>query len=566
MNVRTIQLGAFMSHGMTTLDLPDKGLVVVTGENGSGKSSLVEGVAVAFWGRTLRGTDPWRDDTVGFASAQTDVAWATRSVSARGSKQLQWGLPGAKSATWETPTKAQAALEALVGELEVWRRTHVFSSQDAAHFTLATDGERKRLLESILGLDRFDQAYESARADLRAVESKAAGFVAELTKLRERIRSATNHLAQIEAAAAYDPEPGEPSTPTVHQAVDLDRQRSDARAALRDVATEYSKHRIDIARNEVATARAKDRLAAAEVESRNIQEGICPTCGTVLTDESSFVRSNAAEELGAAARLYDDKLREGLYLAAKSGDLQWRVEALNRSVEDIEAECRQKSVAAQTHASWVGQHASWKMRNALAAEQRAAAEVTLASTSERVTVLERHLGAVATEVVTLKAVAGVLGLKGVRAHVLGRALAGIEVVANVWLERIAQRPLKLRLRAYTELKSGSTSDAIGLEIDGAGGGRGYRASSGGERRRVDAALLLALADVSAAAYGRSPGTVFVDEVMDALDAEGIEAVSGALIDLATDRAVVLITHVDALAVRVPAALRLHVAGGIVERR
>jgi DNA repair exonuclease SbcCD ATPase subunit len=144
----------------------------------------------------------------------------------------------------------------------------------------------------------------------------------------------------------------------------------------------------------------------------------------------------------------------------------------------------------------------------------------------------------------LLACEGVLGLKGVRAHVLGKALGGIQDVANSWLSKMVDG-VSLRLGAYSEKKSGGTTDAISLCIDGVGAGFGYTASSGGERRRVDVALLLALAEVAAAASGTKGGTLWFDEVFDTLDNEGVERAISALRELAEHRCVVVITHSQA---------------------
>jgi len=168
------------------------------------------------------------------------------------------------------------------------------------------------------------------------------------------------------------------------------------------------------------------------------------------------------------------------------------------------------------------------------------------------------------EVHTLEAVEQVLGVRGVRAHVLGEALRGIEAVANYWLAKVAGEGLELTLDPYSEKASGGVSDAIALKVAGAGGGFGYKAASGGERRRIDIALLLALAEVSQAASGRDgQGTLFFDEVFDALDGEGAGAVCAALAELAQTRCVVVISHSSTLVETLQPTLRLHVKGGRV---
>jgi DNA repair exonuclease SbcCD ATPase subunit len=157
------------------------------------------------------------------------------------------------------------------------------------------------------------------------------------------------------------------------------------------------------------------------------------------------------------------------------------------------------------------------------------------------------------EMAVLSTVEGVLGLKGVRAHVLSRALGGVEAVANSWLARIAGEGLRLRLKPYAEKADGGISDAISLEVEGAGGGEGYRAASTGERRRIDVALLLALSEVAAAAVGERPGTLWADEVFDGLDEVGVHAVCCALDALSAERAVVVITHNPLLSALLPNA-------------
>ena len=164
----------------------------------------------------------------------------------------------------------------------------------------------------------------------------------------------------------------------------------------------------------------------------------------------------------------------------------------------------------------------------------------------------------------LEACVAVLGLKGVRAHVLGKSLDGLERVANGWLAKIAGASISLSLKPYTEKKTGGMSDAISLEVHGAGGGNGYKAASGGERRRIDVSILLALAEVAQAAHGTSKGTIFFDECMDSLDGDGIDRVSEALNELAKDRCVVVITHNPSLSVKLDKVQKWTVDAGTVK--
>ena len=151
------------------------------------------------------------------------------------------------------------------------------------------------------------------------------------------------------------------------------------------------------------------------------------------------------------------------------------------------------------------------------------------------------------EIAELKASEKVLGLQGVRTHILGGALAGIESAANHWLTRIGWEGLSIELKPYSETQQGVVRDKISLKINGTDGDNGYEGMSSGQKRRIDVAILFALAEFAAGARGVVPGTLWLDEIMDSLDDEGIAAVSSVLRELATDRAIVVISHNEELA-------------------
>ncbi len=240
MNLSCLTLTGFMSHPSTVLDFLPKGLMTVTGPNGGGKSSLPEAVSYCFWGKTLRGTPPWQEETACTVRVTNEAITVERSRT-KGKTRLEWAMAdGEEPPEYETATKAQEALEHIVGSWDVWRRSSVFSSHDATHFSLATDGERKRLIEAILGLDRFDPALESCRVDLKdaltALERMRADVVTKTASLeseRRRLQEAKHGLALAEPPPAPPVTPGKSLKDLDGQLAAADRELASARDTLR---------------------------------------------------------------------------------------------------------------------------------------------------------------------------------------------------------------------------------------------------------------------------------------------------------------------------------------------
>jgi len=561
-NISTIRMVNFMSHRATSIELPPSGVVVITGPNGAGKSSFVEAVAFGIWGKTLRGTTPWRAGEAGTVEVHTTDFGVLREISAKGTTKLRWGAVGTSWDEYDTQKKAADALEQFVGEQELWRRTHVFSSQDAAHFTLATDGERKRLLEQLLGLDRFDAAYAKVSEDRKRLKSKVDTATIELERAKVSYETAKTTLRAFDEEAL---EP-EPQAPKEVNAEDLRLLQNRMRAIDVELNDLHMRMRdADVPEELIRTvSKLQGQKAALDRQFKLIASGKCPTCEqNIASTHHDRLEAQAAEvdfQLAQAEKRLSEARQEVALLREQIAQQITALQAERRQHEQNERVLARAQVEFE---AFKKAHAAWAMRQAARAQKRATLVKAIGVAEDVLGNAEDTLAQLQFELAELTAVQTVFGLKGVRAHVLSKSLAGIEQIANVWLQRIAQAPLQLELKPYKDLKSGGTQDAISLEVHGAGGGHGYKASSGGERRRIDAALLLALAEVASAAYGRKPGTVFVDEVFDALDADGIEAVAEALAELALERCVVVITHDELLARKIPAVKRVRVEAGKV---
>ena len=234
-----LHLHPYPPHRDTVVDLPTTGLVVVHGANGSGKSSLVEAYAAALWGKSLRGAAAWRSE-----ADRIDLLLSGLTVSRTPSSLLVNGE------TTLTTAKAQQRLTSIVGDFATWQRTRVFDADLTARFGAETDGERKKLLERLLGLEQLDAGLRKLREDLRAAEGKQTASEAQ--------------ARQVRAVLAEQPLP----LPGV---ADLGAQLTATSAAL---------EAAERAASEMAKKEGKlaERLSRLQQDITALHAGQCPTC------------------------------------------------------------------------------------------------------------------------------------------------------------------------------------------------------------------------------------------------------------------------------------------------
>lgn len=531
MKARKIILENFMTHEQTEVSLPETGVMLITGPNGAGKSALVvESVAQAYFGRTLRGKPPWSGDPAS-VRVVTDLLDITRR---KQGQKLIWHLHGELPTTYDTPTKAQAALQGFVGTFDVWRRTSVFSSSDAAHFSLARDRDRKLLLETILGLDRFDPALQRCRVDLRDATNALRTLEAKAMVLRERIKGTLDRLRDLEDA--------EESEEAVVEPLISAEKLASGRARLLVIRELCEKQEI----RRVAMERENHKCSAdaqQKVRARNLLDhDNCPTCAQPIP---TSLRASLHAEVEAAVE--KSQQNEESFKAARVKQ-RADVGALQEEADKIRALLTHAAAIERDHVRLRQNQEQRVEKRSLFLEELRAAKESLRKTEADMLLMRR-------DVAELEVVERVLGLRGVRAHMLGSAMAAITALANGWLAR---------LFPGVTLSLKETNDQIELNLHGLKHEYGYHAASSGQRRRVDIAILLALSDMEAASRGVEREMLIFDEVGDTLDVEqGLPAFIEVVQEIAEERCVVIVSHNQALMEGLQPTARLYVADGQV---
>lgn len=549
MKIRSITGEGFPTCKDFEIVLPERGVVLVTGDNGAGKSSLfLDAPATALWNETLRGDPLWREGIATEVSVDFDAGGGASHVRARRRRtaakatSLAHGavVPGFdwKPIKYENTTKGQEMLALLVGDFTGWRRTSVFSSADSDNWTRASDGERKRLLETLIGNDRFDPAMEACRADVRSTEARiniARGRTAlldtQLQGMRARIDDAQKSLEQLRPVMPVD---------------QLQTQLRAAASLVKDV-----DHDLDELRKQIEewSDRASSARGALEADRRRItglvSKSECPTCEQPVTlDWKTTLLERLKHKVDETVGI-DPQEEAGL-----------RAQQRELKAEREQLDGRRAVFAAQLSSARDNDS-----RRATAQQRLVVVQADVAKVEQEAAALGKDLAAAELEQLELQSCDAVLGLKGVRAHLLGKALGGLELVANIWLAKIGGG-LQLKLEPYTEKKTGGVSDSISLRARRNNGPwRGYKSFSGGERRRIDVAALMALKELRGAALEHHAGTLWFDEVFDALDTIGVDGIVEVLRELTKDRTAIVITHSTVLAAKLSPAVRYHVQDG-----
>lgn len=476
------------------IEFPEVGTLTVVGENGSGKTvRVLDAPAWAAWGSTLRGTPP----TTG--STHTEVALITDKVEIiRSTKnpKLEWRHHGTVPPIYETPTKQKEALLRVTGPMDTWCRTHVFTSLDAAIFSTATDGERKRLLEKLIGLHVFDAAYKIISDSTSSRLNSVTDIRNKIVRLEERMAEIGRHAKDLRAFFDQS-DSGDPEKMQAEQ-MELAQKRQGFQE-------EYQR-----ASAEIAQARAQ--LSMVQSQQLQHQNGQCYACKQNIPH--ALLEQQQADLATAIRSANEAEVRNRVAMqdaAQAMSDIDYKLQNLNERINRT-----------GSYQLVVDKLAALKLRYKEEQQQHASLQFDL-SLYEEDEEVQRHASRM-------------LGLKGPRARILARSLSALEVLANSYMEWL-NSDTRLVLHGSADQANGKPSEKITIEVVGYGGGHGYDGASGGERRRIDMALLLAIANLS-----KSKGTLIFDEVFDALDNEGVRSACELLTRISEKRPIIVITH------------------------
>lgn len=590
MFIQNVYIQNFLSFREATFDFTDfAGITLIEGANGVGKSAILDAITWCLFGKLLR---PAKQSKANDVRYRFDLGERTLVVV---TLQLDEGEPlvversrsrngpdfRISRVTGESTTAGlQEQLESMIG---MNYRTFVSSLMfggSVSSFCAMTDAERKQVLEEMLEIDYFLAARDVAAARARELEAAQANLHLTISTekdkrleyddmLKEAFSRQENHEAVRQEELRRLMDESSDSSDTLEEATDkLQVERKGYQqtvdtydeafakwAKARDLATdiwEKDNTTWSCLGQEVATARSRFKSANDELKSVRAakQPDVCPTCGQRWPQKGGEALANltkqheqTVDKWGAeVARLQKDieKARPAHETAQKGLDQVDVDEPESPPDRDLYIAPHKSTLeAARTvHKAALDTLKAFRANtdNPYAAQIKSL-EKSIVECQQREDKAGDEVEEVTLDLYLAKYWMEGFGRKGLPSFLIDSAVPTLNQAATE-ISRILTNG-ELYVSFDPSATKGSTS-VLGVEVEFNDGGDNYDMTSRGEHCRVDLTVLFALRELVASR--RECRQVFIDEVFDGLDADGLEAVIRLLRSRYGDAQIFVISH------------------------
>lgn len=512
-----------------------RGLTVLTGETGTGKTMVVTGLHLLGGARA----DPNRVRS-GAARAVVEGRFCTADLAQAPAEQIDELLEASGAERDEDGTVIAARSVSRDGPSRAYLGGRGVPAKSLTGFTgslltLHGQNDQLRLMrpdEQRAALDRYAAVgtrLERYRAAREAWQAARRELVERRDRARELAQEADRLTFALREIDAVDPRPGEDDalTAEIRRLSELDALRAAAEGAR------------------AALAGADDVLDAAD--GPNSATDRLGQAKSALSATDDTVLQALGEQLGEALTVVSDVARElGSYL----DDLPSGTDALDAKLAR-QAELR---TLTRKYAADIDGVLSWAAQSRERLTQLDVSEEALAELARRVDALGEQVATAATDLSAARTKAARGLAKAVTAELAGLAMADAEFSIGVSTSAAAaEDPAALRLPSGQIVHAGA--DGIDDVEFGLAPHRGMtvlplaKSASGGELSRVMLALEVVLATSSSSAAARnSAGTTMVfDEVDAGVGGRAAVQIGRRLARLARTHQVIVVTHLPQVA-------------------
>ncbi len=335
-----LSLTNFMCYREAELDFAGIHVACLAGENGAGKSALLDAITWAVWGNSRLGARG-DDDLIRLGEDEMAVEY-TFSLGGDSYRVLRKRKAGKRSRTlldfqvqddgrWRSLSEGgvratQSKIERVLRlDYDTFVNSAFLRQGQADEFTVKTASERKRVLGEILALDRWSIYEERVKERQKAIATETEAIELRLEEIEAELGRRSEYEAQLKAAQATVDEVGA----ALQAAQDAYQQVEAARAELR--------HR------ESQIAEQDDRIRQAERELTDLaderaarQERLVELDELVAKKDEVEAGYRAYQEAIEREQALGDKLRQSVDLDERRRELE---ATISEARHHLEAKC-----------------------------------------------------------------------------------------------------------------------------------------------------------------------------------------------------------------------------------
>jgi DNA repair exonuclease SbcCD ATPase subunit len=458
-------------------------------------------------------------------------------------------------------------------------------------FASATDSEQKKIMERMLQIDIFVDCMEEAKKRLKEVKTDmelAEDSVNTKTNILASQRVTINQLQEKEAMlgeqidstvkecnekiAEYESELEDMDTPTdlLESIANLEELARRVQVKI-DSYDELQSSRNDLASDMGVLQREMKKLEKdytadgrklADIQAGKNVPKTCSECGQDLPlDDTTHIENHLKDNIKKAMSERKEKSAEHEELKVLVEKIDKKLEGRKKQVDNLQdvkdamAEKRSEIKLLENKDKNLRANIASKKKEierALSLKDKSYTDlITQAVEEARKT--EQEIADINKELENLKVEyqeyefwVNSFSNKGIKSALLKTVTPFLNTRANKYLARLAPS-IEVKFSTEKTLASGEKREQFSVEIVNSHGGDEYKGNSGGERRRIDLAVIMALQDLVASRSNKSIDFILYDEAFEGMDNLGCQLLIELLKEKAKDMGTVLvITHNDNL--------------------
>jgi exonuclease SbcC len=370
----TLVLHNFMPYrDPAPLDFSGIHIVCLAGDNGAGKSALLDAMTWALWGRARARRD---DELIHQGQTEMSVEFTfalagntyrvvrQRRAGTRGASaldlQVQTSEGGFRTLAEPTMRETQAKINRFLRlDYDTFINSSFLLQNRADEFTVKTPAERKQVLADILSLEQWERYEERAKDLIRQVERNIERINTELDRIDEELAQRPRYEAELSSARA-----------AVITLGDKLRQAEEAWQKIQGAQRDVGHLDAQLAELAVRVAQAERELRAVESDLADVRT---KADAGALRSQLTAVQTELHDLDGREADR--DKVRARKQaLAEEAASLRGRNEQLGPETEPIKERVATLEKATRPQCPTCGQALSEKERKRLVAQLNAEVE------------------------------------------------------------------------------------------------------------------------------------------------------------------------------------------------